>query len=77
MKSGTEVLTRKMMSRPLIQVATDRRAEKKKRMSQHHLDVANWKIVGKKEISCNVLRSQPEEKNGKQKRSRHHNEAAT
>ena len=67
MKTGTEVLTRKMMSRPLIQVATYRRAEKKKRMSRHHFDVATWKIVGKKEISCNVLRSQPEEKKWKAK----------
>ena len=30
---------------------------------RHHFDVATWKIVGKKEISCNVeLRLQPEEK---------------
>ena len=45
MKTGTEVLTRKMMSRPPIQVATQRRAQKKKRMSRHHFDVATWKIV--------------------------------
>ena len=32
-------------------------------MSRHHLDVTTWKIVGKKETSCNVeLRLQPEEK---------------
>ena len=55
-----------MMSRPLIQVATRRSAEKKKRMSRHHFDVATWKIVEKKEISCNVeLRLQPEEKKWK------------
>ena len=30
-------------------------------MSQHHFDVATWKIVGKKEISCNVQMPQPEE----------------
>ena len=47
-------------------------------MSRHHFDVATWKIVGKKEISCNVLRSTPEEKEWKAKgcrditmRSRH------
>ena len=34
MKTGIEVLTRKMMSRPPIQVATQRRAKKKKRMSR-------------------------------------------
>ena len=45
MKTGTEVLTRKMMSRPPIQVATQRRAQKKERMSRHHFDVATWKIV--------------------------------
>ena len=68
MKTGTEVLTRKMMSQPPIQVATLRRAEQKKRRSRHHFDVATWKIVGKKEISCNVeLRSQPEEKKWKAK----------
>ena len=68
MKTEIEVLTRKMMSQPLIQVATLRRAEKKKRMSRHHFYVATWKIVGKKEISCNVeLRSQPEEKKWKAK----------
>ena len=68
MKTGIEVLTRKMMSQPLIQVATLRRAEQKKRRSRHHFDVATWKIVGKKEISCNVkLRLQPEEKKWKAK----------
>ena len=68
MKTGTEVLTRKMMSQPLIQVATLRRAEQKKMRSRHHFDVATWKIVGKKEISCNVeLRSQPEENKWKAK----------
>ena len=56
-----------MMSRPLIQVATYRRAKQKKRRSRHHFDVATWKIVEKKkEISCNVeLRLQPEEKKWK------------
>ena len=48
MKKGIEVLTRKMMSQPLIQVTTLRRAE------QEEKDVVTWKIVGKKEISCNV-----------------------
>ena len=55
------------MPRPLIQVATYSRAEKKKSMSRHHFDVATWKIVEKEEISCNVLRSQPEEKKWKAK----------
>ena len=55
------------MSRPLIQVATYRRAEKKKSMSRHHFDDATWKIVGKEEISCNVLMSQPKEKKWKAK----------
>ena len=35
-------------------------------MPRHHFDVATLKIVGKKEISCNVeLRLQPEEKKWK------------
>ena len=34
-------------------------------MSQHHFDAATWKIVGKKEISCNVQMSQPKEKKWK------------
>ena len=35
-------------------------------MSRHVIEVATWKIVGKKEISCNVeLRLQPEEKKWK------------
>ena len=55
------------MPRPLIQVVTYRRADKKKSMSRHHFGVATWKIVGKEEISCNVLRSQPEENNWKAK----------
>ena len=55
------------MARPLIQVATYRRVEKKKSMSRHHFDVATRKIVGKEEISCNVLRSQPEENKWKAK----------
>ena len=40
---------------------------RRRMMSRHHLDVATWKIVGKKEISCNVLKSQPEEKTWKSK----------
>ena len=68
MKTGIEFLTRKMMSQPLIQVATLRRADQKKRRSRHHFDVATWKRDGKKEISCNVeLRPQPEEKKWKAK----------
>ena len=55
------------MLRQLIQVATYRRDEKKKSMSRHHFDVTTWEIVGKEEISCNVLRSQPEEKEWKAK----------
>ena len=52
-----------MMSRPLIKVATLRRAEQKKLRLRHHLKVATWKIGGKEEICCNVeLRLQPEEK---------------
>ena len=34
-------------------------------MLRHHFDVATWKIVAKKEISCNVQMSQPEEKKWK------------
>ena len=79
MKSGIEVLTRKMMSQPLIQVETERRAEQKKRMSRHHFNVATWKIVGKKEISCNVkLMSQHRSwKNKKTIMSRHNTEVVT
>ena len=68
MKTRFEVLTRKMMSQPLVQVATLRRAEQKRRRSRHHFDVAIWKIVGMKEISCNVeLRLQLEGKKWKEK----------
>ena len=55
------------MPRQIIQVMTYRRVEKKKSMSRHHFVVATWKIVGNEEISCNILRSQPEEKERKEK----------
>ena len=43
-----------------------KKAEQKKLMSRHVIEVATWKIVGKKEISCNVEpRLQPEEKKWK------------
>ena len=35
-------------------------------MLGHHFDVATWKIVGKKEISCNVQMSPLEEKKWKE-----------